>query len=705
MKFNLTGIPLVKTRIFQPQLLLVMKFTLLLLLTSYLQAGAHVHAQSITYSKRQASLEQVFRAIREQTGYEFLYNSPMIGKVKARDLKFDHTPVSKVLDELFRDQPLTYTMVGKTIVVRERNGEQTIASGAEVAPIKVQGTVVDSLSGKPLAGVTIQVKGGSTGTITDIQGNYSLEVPDDAVLEVSYLGYNKKDVSVNGRANVSISLAPSATGLNQLVVVGYGEQSKATLTGAVSTVSMESLKQAPVTNFSNTLAGKLPGVVTINGSGEPGEDNSTILIRGNHSLNNNAPLIVIDGVPNRGGDLGRLDPNDIDNISVLKDATASIYGSESANGVILITTKHGRKNMAPEVTLTLNQGFNQPTRVPDMADAPAYMTMLNEAELYHGRQPAFSKEDIQAYKDPNRDPWLYPNTNWFKAALKPLSPQTKGNLSVQGGTSRLTYFLSLGALTQEGYYKNSATRYNQFNFRSNIEDQVTKFLKLGFDLSGRKEDRNFPTVSAGQTFRMLIRGRPSDPAYFPNGLPGPDQEGGVQPVVTGTTQTGYHRNQQYYLSGDLKLDLTIPGLKGFDLQGRFSYNKEFQEIKDWQTPWTLYSFDKQDYINNGRKDPEQFLTPLKRGPTDPELTQTYYQQEKKLENLVANYKHSFGDHNIALMVGAEQQTFEDNTFNAFRRHFISTAIPELFCRQQRRLEQQRLGRSRRKGELLQPCQL
>jgi TonB-linked SusC/RagA family outer membrane protein len=543
---------------------------------------------------------------------------------------------------------------------------------------KITGTVVDE-KGTPLVGVTVKVKGSGQGTVTDSKGAFALTVPDNATLEVSYIGYQTQDVMVDGKANLAITMKISASGLNEVVVVGYGTKSKATMTGAVSTVSVASLKQAPVTNFSNTLAGKLPGVVTINNSGEPGEDNSTILIRGNHSLNNNAPLIVIDGVPNRGGGLSRLNPNDIESISVLKDATASIYGSESANGVILITTKRGRKNQPAQFTLNFNRGFNQPTRVPKMADAPTYMAMLNEAALYHGLPIPYSSKDIQAYNDPNRDPWLYPSTNWFKAALKPRSPQMNGDMSVQGGTSNLTYFLSLGAQTEDGYYRRSATRYNQFNFRSNISDQITKNIKLSFDLSGRKEDRNFPTVSAGQTFRMLIRGRPVDPAYFPNGFPGPDQENGVQPVVTGTTQTGTDRNQRYYMTGDVSLDVTIPGFTGFDLQGHLSYNKEFEQIKDWQKPWTLYSFDKQAYINNGKKDATQFLTPARRGPTDPQLTQTSYQQENILENLVANYKHSFGDHNIALMVGTEQQRFQDANFKAFRRHFISTSIPELFA--------------------------
>ena len=557
----------------------------------------------------------------------------------------------------------------------------TVSQSSVFSQQNVTGKVLSAKDQIPISGATVRVSGTSRGVATTEDGSFTIEANVGNTIIFSAVGYLHKEIKVTNNKNLgNITLEEEVKSLTDVVVVGYGTQTKATLTGAVSSVSVSSLKEAPVINFSNTFAGKLSGVVAMNYSGEPGGGGSTILIRGNHSLNNNGPLVVIDGVPNRGrGGLERLDVNDIESVSVLKDATASIYGSQSANGVILITTKRGRKNLPPEFTLNFNQGFNQPTRIPEMADAPTYMAMINESALYQGVATRFTQADIDAYKNPNRDLWLYPSTDWFKEGLKTWSPQSKANLSVQGGSSNVSYFLSLGAQTQEGYYKHSATKYNQYNFRSNIDVQVAKNIKLSFDLSGRNEDRNYPTVSAYQTFRMLMRGRPSDPAYFPNGFPGPDQENGVQPVVTGTTQTGYNHIQRYYLTGDVGLDITIPGIKGFDLKGTFSFNKEFQDQKNWQVPWTLYNFDKQAYINNGSKNPTEFLDAAQRGTTDPRLTQTFYQQQNILSNLVANYKHDFGDHNISLMVGAEQQNFNQSGFNAFRRRFISTSLPELFA--------------------------
>ncbi|HEU4554537.1 MAG TPA: TonB-dependent receptor, partial [Chitinophaga sp.] len=666
-----------------------MKLTIFLMTAALLQVHAGSMAQSITMYGKDISLKQVFTAIETQTSFVVFSSKNDMQQARPVSLSVYNMPLTDFLDLALRDQPLDYSIDGRTIFLtrkapgtgntaNNRNGSGALHAAAANAPIRVSGTVTDTL-GHVLIGVTVKVKDGSIGTITDENGHYHLDAQRNSVLVFSYIGYNVMEVPVNGRSVINVSLKNTYSGLNEVVVVGYGTQTKVNLTGAVSTVSIDALKQVPVTNFSNTLAGRLPGVIAVNSSGEPGEDGSSILIRGNHTLNNNAPLVVVDGVPTPSDILQRINPHDIENISVLKDATASIYGSESANGVILITTKHGLKNQVPLFSLNINQGFAQPTRIPKMASAVDYMTMLNEAAIYHGTTPQFSEEAIKAYSDPNRDPWLYPNTDWYKEGLKTLSPQTTGNLSVQGGSSNLTYFLSLGGLTQDGYYKSSATRYNQFNVRSNITGQITKNIKLGLDLSGRKEDRHFPTVAAAQIFRMLMRGRPTDPAYFPNGLPGPDLSEGTQPVVSGSKQTGYDNNQQYHMTGNLSLDITIPGLTGFNIQGLLSYNKEFQEVKVWKTPWTLYSFDKQAYINNGQKDPEKFLTPYSAGATDPSLSQSYYQQEKRLGNLVANYKRTFGSHNVAIMAGTEVQKFMDNTFNAFRRHFISTSIPELFA--------------------------
>lgn len=604
----------------------------------------------------------------------FLYEEHLLeSKTLKRKLVLSDDVFSDILN-VIEDYPLALKQLDARIfgIIRDRTAEESVYDET------ITGTVTDN-QGESLPGVNIVIKGTTQGTSSGANGEFEMQVPTlQDTLVFSFIGFHTLEVPINGRTELNVRLQPQTYSGEELVVVGYGEQEKTTLTGAVSSVSLGELKEARVANFSNTLAGKLSGIVTLNSSGEPGYDGASIRIRGNHSLNNNEPLVVIDGVPNRAGGLDRLDPNDIQSISILKDATAAIYGSEAANGVILITTKSGRREMAPEFSVSFDQGFNQPTRIPEMANAATYATMLNEISLYEGQPAEFTQEQIQGYSDPNSDPWLYPDTDWFNEALKPISLQTKGNMAVQGGTENLSYYISLGGQTQDGYYRNSATRYNQGNFRANFENQLSKNINLTLNLGGRLEDRNFPTVGAGPTFRMLMRGKPTDPAYFPNGLPGPDIENGEQPVVTGTTQTGYDRDQRWFLNSDLGLNVLVPGINGLEISGRVSFDKQFRDRKLWRHPWTLYDFDKAEYSNKGG-DPEQYLTASKKGPSEPELEQYYYQQYTILGNLVANYRHTFEDHDVSLMIGTERQQFKESDFGAYRRDFISTAIDQLFA--------------------------
>jgi TonB-linked SusC/RagA family outer membrane protein len=454
---------------------------------------------------------------------------------------------------------------------------------------QVSGTVTGAANA-PLSGVSVNVTGTARTSVTGADGRYTITgVPAGAhSVRASRIGYTEATVQVTvaagqtATANFQMTTA-EAVQLEGIVAVGYGTQAKATLSGAVASVDGTVLEKAPTANMSNTLAGKLPGVVTINTSGEPGYDGSSIRIRGNHTLNDNSPLVVIDGVPGREGGLERLDPQDVESISVLKDASAAIYGSRAANGVILVTTKRGT-NGSPQLSLNFNQGFNQPTRLPKMADAATYMTMLNEVDLYKNQAPRYTQEEIDHYRNGD-DPWLYPNTDWFDAVIKPMSQQRRGDVSLRGGADRIKYYLSLGGQTQDGYYENSATKYNQYSFRTNLDGQASKDLSIRFDVTGRIEDRNFPNRSAGSIFRSIMRGKPNLPAYWPNGMPGPDIEYGDNPVVIGTPATGFDRDQRYYVQGNLGADFKVPWVNGLTLRATAAYDQMFRYLMSLRSPW------------------------------------------------------------------------------------------------------------------------
>ena len=544
---------------------------------------------------------------------------------------------------------------------------------------QISGTVRGD-DGGPLSGASVSVQGTDVGALTDSDGRFTLSnVPTgQQTVQARMIGYTPANSSVTVAAGtpatVDFVLVASAVQLEGVVAVGYGTQRRETLTGSVSAISGAEIENTPTLNVSNALGGKLPGVVTVNSSGEPGYDGSSIRIRGSQTLGDNSPLVVIDGVPERRGGLERLNPQDIESISVLKDASAAIYGSRAANGVILVTTKRGTSG-EPQLSVNLNQGFNQPTRIPEMADAATYMEMLNEIDIYRNRDPRYSPQEIANFRDPNADPWLYPNTDWFGETLKPLSSQTRGDIALRGGSDRMSYYLSLGGLTEDGFYENSATRYNQYQFRSNIDGQVTDWMNLRFDVSGRLEDRNFPNRGAGAIFRSIMRGKPNLPAYWPNGLPGPDIEYGDNPVVIGTPATGYDQDERYFLQGNLGVDITVPGVEGLTVRGNAAYDEMFRYQKQWRTPWTLYTWDYTTRDENG----EPVLTPGQRGYSSPELSQTDYRETDILLNLVAQYQRDFGEHSIGVLGGVERQTGDGSNLGAFRRYFISDQIDQIFA--------------------------
>lgn len=539
-----------------------------------------------------------------------------------------------------------------------------------IAQETVSGIVTDANTGELLPGVNVLIQGTDRGAATDLNGAFELSVPSlDATLIFSYIGYQRQEIALAGRSEIEVALEMDILGAEEIVVVGYGTQTRETLSGSVSSISGDRVQKIPVTNLANSLTGQLPGIVTVNQSGLPGADGALIRIRGESTLNDNRPLIVIDGVPDRAGGLDRINPRDIESISVLKDASAAIYGSRAANGVILITTKRGRSG-APQFTLDLNQGFNQPTRIPQMADAATYMTMLNEIDMYRDQGARYTQAEIDCHRL-QQDEWNCPDTDWFNEALKPMSFQSRADMSISGGSESMRYFLSFSGLTEDGYYRNSSTRYNEYSFRSNLDGRLSDNISVSVDLLGRLEDRNYPTADAGQTFRMLMRGKPNEHGFWPNGLPAPDIENGVNPVVTGTDATGYDDDERYYFQSNVRLEIEVPNIEGLSFTGSAVFDQDFRQRKRWQTPWTLYDLD--GFDDNGDPVFNASLVPNQ----DASLQQWSDQGRNILLNFLANYRIDLESHSIGILLGTERQSITNSGFWAFRRFFPTTQIDQL----------------------------
>lgn len=565
----------------------------------------------------------------------------------------------------------------------------------------LKGKVVDK-NNDPIIGATIKIVGTPRGITTSTDGSFTLSIPPAAQLNISAIGFIAQTITVNGKGPLNITLEGDSKGLSEVIVVGYGAQKKEAVAGAIASVKGADLIKSPATNLSNSIAGRMPGVTAMQNSGEPGYDGSSLRIRGSNTLGNNDPLVVIDGVAARTGGLERLNPVDIESISVLKDASAAIYGARAANGVILVTTKRG-KSGKPQLTYSFNQGWSQPTHIPDMADAAQYAQLRDELSLYRD-VPAnewtaawntykqngdytspvtnkqwdvsFGLDEIQKYKE-GKDPWLHPNTNWYKATFKDWAPQSNHSLQISGGNESMRYLASFGYQSQDAYYKKSATGYDQYSLRVNLDGKINKYMSVSVDVLGRQEYRHYSTRTASDIFQMLMRGKPTEPAYWPNGLAGPDIEYGNNPVVITTDQTGYDRDKRYYMQTNARLDITVPWVDGLKLSGNIAFDKYLKRTKKWMTPWYLYTWDKKTFEPDG-------TTPLlvkgKRGIDQATLNQGDEDQTNKLLRGLLTYDHTFNKkHTVNLVFGVERETVNSDNFNAFRQYFISSLIDQMFA--------------------------
>jgi TonB-dependent SusC/RagA subfamily outer membrane receptor len=358
----------------------------------------------IDLNLKNASLSELFHYIEKNTNFYFSFSSQDISSDFTYTNRLQKVSVREVLLDVSQQAELKFKQVNRNIIV-QKNEQPNTKPEMEIViqGITITGKVLSSEDDTGLPGANVIVKGTSTGTVTDLDGNYSLDVPDgNAVLVFSSVGFSTAEVIVGSRSTIDITLNVDLTTLDEIVVVGYGEQKKATVTGSVASVGGDNVRELPSNNLSNSLTGQIPGLTVITRSGEPGADGSIIRIRGQNTLNNSGALVVIDGIPNRDGGLERLNPNDIESVTVLKDAAAAIYGAQAANGVILVTTRRGASGK-PEITFNMNAGVNQPTRLPQVLDAVDYAQALNEIDLYHYKLPE------GRYSEEDKRKWLYSN--------------------------------------------------------------------------------------------------------------------------------------------------------------------------------------------------------------------------------------------------------------------------------------------------------
>jgi TonB-dependent starch-binding outer membrane protein SusC len=536
----------------------------------------------------------------------------------------------------------------------------------ELQQMTITGKVTESQTGEPMPGVNVVIKGTNIGTITDGGGKYSISAPDkNVVLVFSFIGYKSMEVPVAGKSTVDAALITESTALEEVVVVGYGTQSKVSLTGSITAVKSEALVRSPVIGVSNSLAGLLPGVITLNRSGEPGRDVATVLIRGMSTTGTTTPLVVVDGIQGYSG-WERINPDDIESISVLKDASAAIYGARAANGVILITTKRGTAGKL-SVNYSFSEGISQPTRVPVMASSALFAEFVNDRNVMNSQPPKYTDAEVQKFRD-GSDPVNYPNTDWYGEVLKKSSLQSLHNLKISGGTDALKYLVSGSYSNQDGIFKEGSTNFKTYSLLGRLDGQLNKSIKVGFDMNAAMDDGNYPAFSTATTFSALGMNLPVEPVFWPNGYPSAGISYGNNPAIMCTDATGNNNSRVQRYVAKASFDIAIPWVKGLGVDGYFSYSNSTTIGKNWQKTWNTYAYNKTT---------DTYSLVLGGGILLPQLTESTTSSQGNLINFRVKYAKQFNNHNLSTFIAVEQSEGKSNNFSAFRKDFSSPALDQL----------------------------
>ena len=626
----------------------------------------------VTLSISDTRVESVLDMITRQTGARFIYSHEVIRAERPVSLDVRERRLEEVLGMLFEPLGVGYTVTNRGTVLLKKTGketgypEQKGAMPAVTADRTVTGKVTDEKD-EPLPGVNIVLKGTQRGTITANDGTYSLLIPEGPqTLIFSFVGYLTGEVPVPGEKTIAdISLKPDQKSLEEVVVIGYGEQRKVTLTGSVASIRGDQMQRNPSTNVSGAIAGLLPGAVALNRTGEPGRDNSSILIRGSSTTGNTGPLVVVDGIQGATG-WERINPNDIESISILKDASAAIYGARAANGVILITTKRGSSGK-PVISYTMNQGFVKPTRIPKMASSAVFADYLNYMFEKSGQPPRYTEEEIRKFRD-GSDP-AYINEDWYGKVLKKVSRQNQHNLNIRGGGEHIKYSVSGSYFDQDGMFKNGSLDFKSYSLRANLDADINRYLNVGVDVNTGMDVGDYPAYSTSTTIARL-RQLPYIPVYWENGLPSAGIENGENPAVMVTGATGNFNEDKQRFQTKLSFDLKLPWVEGLGADGYFAFINDNTFTKNWRTPWTVYDYDRSRDTYSGRTGG---------GITKPELTQAVSNFRNSLVNLRLKYARQFNKHYVNTFIAYEQIDEKSSNFSAFRRNYISSAIDELFA--------------------------
>ena len=530
----------------------------------------------------------------------------------------------------------------------------------------ITGQVLDE-NGVGLPGASVLEKGTSNGTVTDFDGNYSLTTTTvNSTLVFSYIGYLTKEEVVGTNSTINVQMALDAQQLEEIVVVGYGTKKKSELTNAVVQTSGDEVKKSSAVSLSNSLSGKLAGLYVNQRSSVPGFDDAEILVRGFNTTRNNSALIVIDGVASADPDgLNRLDPNDIETISVLKDASAAIYGAQSAGGVILVTTKRGITGK-PTFNVTTTQSFQAPTKKVRSANVFDYMNVLNASRALDGTDADFPPDLIASFRNGDRRA-----EDWWDALVDPPVEQSRHSVTMRGGTEKIRYFASLGTASQGGLLRgDDKTKLRQYNVRANLDVSVTENFEVGLDLSLREKYTQTPQGGAGGELGYVAFTSPLQEAYIGGDYRYPGEGWSHLNPAARILSPGYRKYTADVASGTLRYKYDMPFLKGLSLEGFASVVKTVNYDKAFNYIWEYFE----------RNSEGEIVQKTSRTVEDIGLREDFSQSTRITLNTKLGYETVIDeDHRINAFVAYEQMEYKDNYFWAQRLGYDSAQIDQLFA--------------------------
>jgi TonB-linked SusC/RagA family outer membrane protein len=634
-----------------------MKLTSLFILMGIIQTFAlNSYSQSTKLSMElsDVSVVEALRLIEDQSEFYFVYNKDAIDLERKVSLKAKNLSIDEILDAIFENTDVNYKVSDRHIILSNLKLNQDSRT--------ISGKVTDS-SGVPLPGVTVVVKGTTDGTITDADGNYSIRnVPAGSSLVFSFVGMKTQESEVGNKSSINIALQEETIGLEEVVAIGYGTMKKVNLTGSISNVNAEELTTVPMPTIAQSIMGKASGVFVKNTNGQPGETEISFNIRGFGS-----PLLIIDGMPASSDDFKQLDPNDIKDFSVLKDAaSAAVYGARAGNGVILVTTKRGNVSEA-KVTYTGNYGLQFFPVVPDFVSSEQYARMENLSRYNQGLDPVWSEDVIQKFAD-GSDPNRYPNNDWWSLTLRKYAPQMQHNVNVQGGTDKVKYFVSGGYFYQEAMPRANDTEYKKYNLRSNLDVTLSKKLSMGVDIALQYQDFIGPvfqmersSAAAGNKSGIMgkiYRHRPFGPTQdqYPDptiltSYPGAD----INPVIYSEMGNGGYKSWNT-LTGDLKFSFTYQLPLGIEAKANYRLYRRYDRDKQYElkTPVYTYDWDTGEYsLRSYLNDPSRLY---ERMQVYNNLDQQYY----------LSWGKEFNGHSVNALAVYEILSDDNNWFEASR---------------------------------------